>query len=130
MNNGIVCIGEKELESNQANGRKRTKQHNESGIIVEYIKALGDWDLNNLRMLLNIFSGCCISKDWKEIRLVLVHKGGSRKELKNYRPVSIINVVCKLIIMLLREIINGWMEESGMIGDIQGRFLKGLKDRE
>ena len=51
---------------------------------------------------------------------MLVHKGGSKKELKNYRPVAIINVVCKLFMMVLRERINGWVEESGMLGDIQG----------
>ena len=44
----------------------------------------------------------------------------SKKELKNYRPVAIINVVCKLFMMVLREIINGWVEDSGMICDIQG----------
>ena len=47
-------------------------------------------------------------------------QGGSKKELKNYRPVAIINVVCKLVMMVLREIINGWVEESGMLVDIQG----------
>ena len=47
-------------------------------------------------------------------------QGGSKKELKNYRPVTIISVVCKLFMMVLRERINGWVEESGMLGDIQG----------
>ena len=47
-------------------------------------------------------------------------QGGSKKELNNYRPVIIINVVCKLFMMVLRERINGWVEESGMLVDIQG----------
>ena len=55
-------------------------------------------------------SGRCIPKEWKESRVVLVHKGGSKKELNYYRPVAIINVVCKLFMMVLREIINGWVE--------------------
>ena len=29
---------------------------------------------------------------------------------------AIINVVCKLFMMVLRERINGWVEESGMLG--------------
>ena len=49
-------------------------------------------------------------------------QGGSKKELKIYRPVAIINVACKLFMMVLRERINGWVEESGMLGDIQGGF--------
>ena len=33
---------------------------------------------------------------------------------------AILNVVCKLFMMVLKERINGWVEESGMLGDIQG----------
>ena len=59
-------------------------------------------------MFLNdVLSGGCIPKEWKESRRVLVHKRGSKKELKNYRPVEIINVVCKLFMMVLSERING-----------------------
>ena len=46
------------------------------------------------------------------------------KELMNYRPVVIINVMCKLFMMLIREIINEWVEQSGMLGDIQGGFRR------
>ena len=48
-----------------------------------------------------------------------MHNVGSKKELKTYRPVVIINVVCKLFMMMLIERINGWVEESGMLSDIQ-----------
>ena len=64
-------------------------------MIAEYVKALGDQDLNNLMRLLNdVLMGGCILKEWKGSRVVLVYKGGSKKELKNYLPVAIINVVC------------------------------------
>ena len=53
--------------------------------------------------------GRCIPKEWNESRVA--HKGGSKKELKNYRPVAIINVVCKLFMKVLIERINGWVEE-------------------
>ena len=42
-----------------------------------------------------------VPKELKESRVVLVHKSGSKKELKHYRPVAIINVVCKLFMMAL-----------------------------
>ena len=41
---------------------------------------------------------------------------------------GIINVVCKLLMMVLRERINGSVEESGMLGDIEGGFQNGAKD--
>ena len=62
-------------ESNQVN--KDNKPTDESGMIAEYIKALGDQDLNNLIRLLNdVLMGGCIPREWKEISVVLVHKGG------------------------------------------------------
>ena len=65
-----------------------------------------------------------------ESRVVLVHNGGSKKELTNYRPVQIINVMCKLFMMVVRERINEWVEESGMLGDIQGGFRWGQRTED
>ena len=36
-----------------------------------------------------------------------------------------INVVCKLFMMLVRDCINGLVEESGILGDIQDVFIRG-----
>ena len=43
---------------------------------------------------------------------------------------SIINVLCKLFVMVLRQRINGWVKESGMIGDIQGGFRNGRRTED
>ena len=67
-------------------------------MIAEYIKALGEQDLKNLRVAMNdVLSVESIHKEWKESRVVLVHKGGSKKEVRNYRPITIINVICERI---------------------------------
>ena len=58
---------------------------------------------------------------------MLVHKGGSKKEVSNYRPIAIINVICKLFMMLIRDSINGWVEESSMLVDIQVFFRRGRR---
>ena len=105
--------------------KKRTRQQM-SGMVAEYVKALGDQDLNNpMRLLNDVLMGGCIPKEWTESRVV--HKGGRKRELIKYRPVAIINVVCKLFMMVLRERINGWVEESGMLGNIQGGFRMGRR---
>ena len=54
----------------------------------------------------DVLSGECIPKEWNENRVVLVHKGGSKKEVINYRPIAVINVICKLFIMIIRDSIN------------------------
>ena len=104
---------------------KVNKAADESGMIAEYINTLGEQDLKNLRVLMNdVLSGETIPNEWKESRVVLVHKGGSKKEVINYRPIAIINVICKLFMMLIRDSINRWVEESGMFGDVQGFFRR------
>ena len=68
-------------------------------------------------LLDEVLSGECIPKEWKESIVVLVDKGGSKKEVRNYRPIAIINFICKVFMMLVRDRINGWVEESGILGD-------------
>ena len=53
-------------------------------------------------------------------RVGYINEKELQREIKNYRPVAIMNVVCKLFIMVLSERINGWVEESGMLGEIHG----------
>ena len=62
--------------------------------------------------------------------VVLVHKGGDMSELKNYRPIAIINVICKLCMIIVRDQVNRWVEESGMLGDVQGGFRKGRRTED
>ena len=38
--------------------------------------------------------------------------------------------MCKLFMIVIREAINGWVEESGMLGDIQGGFRKGRRTED
>ena len=50
-----------------------------------------------------IFNGADISKEWKESRVKLLHNGGRMDEWKNYRPIAIISVTCKLCMLMVRE---------------------------
>ena len=130
MKNREGFINDKELKRT-IKLMKENKETYESGMVAECVNALGDQDLNNLMRLLNdVLMGGCIPNEWKESRVVLVHMGVSKKEFKNYRSVAIINVLCKLFMMVLRERIIGWVEESGMLGDIQGGFRLGRRTED
>ena len=73
MKNREGFINDKELKRT-IKLMKENKATDESGMIAEYIKALGDHDLNNLMRLLNdVLMGGCIPKVWKESRVILVH---------------------------------------------------------
>ena len=83
---------------------KENKAADESGVIAEYLKAL---EVEKLRGLINgILNGADIPKEWKESRVKLLHKVGRTDELKNYRPIAIINTTCKLCMLMVRERID------------------------
>ena len=48
-------------------------------------------------------------------------------ELKNYLPIAIINVICQLCMIIVRDRVNRWVEESGMLVDLHGGFRKGRR---
>ena len=107
---------------------KENKATNESGVIAEYIKSLDVEDIDKLRGLMNsILNGRAIPKEWKESRVILQQKGGRSEELKNYRPITIISVICKLCLLMVRERINEWAEDSGLFGEVQGGFRRGRR---
>ena len=88
----------------------------ESGVIAEYLKALEIEEVEKLRGLMNgILNEADIPKEWKESRVKLLRKGGRTDELKNYRPIAIISVTCKLLMLIVRD---KWIEDSGMLGEI------------
>ena len=71
MKNREGFINEKKLKRT-IKLMKDNKATDESGMIAEYVKALGDQDLNDVLM------GGCIPKEWKDSRVVLLHKGEAR----------------------------------------------------
>ena len=107
---------------------KENKVADESGVIAEYLKALEVEEVGKLRGLMNgILNGADIPKEWKESRVKLLHKGGRTDELNNYRLIAIINITCKLCTLMVRERIDKWTEDNGMLGEIEGGFIRGMR---
>ena len=103
MKNKVGSINDQDLKR-AIKLMKENKSTDESGMIAEYIKAIGEQDLKNLRVLMNdVLSGECIPKEWNESIVVLILKGGNKKEVSNNRAIAIINVICKLFMMLVRD---------------------------
>ena len=82
---------------------KENKAADESEVIAEYLKALEVEEVEKQRDMMNeILNGADIPKLWKESRMQLLHKGGRTDELKNYRPIAIISVTCKLCMLMVK----------------------------
>ena len=107
---------------------KENKAADESEVIAEYLKALEVEEVEKQRDMMNeILNGADIPKLWKESRMQLLHKGGRTDELKNYRPIAIISVTCKLCMLMVKERINKWIVDSGMLGEFQDCFKRGRR---
>ena len=71
-----------------------------------------------------------VGRQQQQSRVKLLHKGRRTDELKNYRPIAIINITCKLCMLMVRERIDKWTEDSGMLGEIQGDFRRGRRTED
>lgn len=71
-----------------------------------------------------------VPPDWKKSRIALIHKGGDRREIKNYRPVAIVGIMYKLFMMILRGRIEKWAEKRGILGERQGGFRIGKQTED
>ena len=110
---------------------KSEKAEDETGVIAEYLKALNKRSCEKLRGALNvIMNGGEISKEWKESRVTLIQKGGSVHELKNYRPIAIVYIVCKLCMIIIRNRLNEWVESSRLLGEVHGGFRRGRRTED
>ena len=61
-------------------------------------------------------------ESWKKSRVLLIPKGPEQDNIKNYRPIAIMSVVCKVAMMIMRNRLNKIVEDRKFLGDIQGGF--------
>jgi len=53
-----------------------------------------------------------IPQDWKNAHTVPIYKKGSKAEIKNYRPVSLTSVVCKVMESIIRDHVMAYFIEN------------------
>lgn len=104
------------------------KAVDEEGVSGEMLKALRGRSREELRRSLNrVLNGGEVPADWRRSRVVLIHKGGERKNLKNYRPVAISSLLYKVFMTIVRDRMEEWMREGDILNDLQGGFRKGRR---
>ena len=104
---------------------KNGKAVGEDDIAGEYLKALKTVSRDQLRTEINnVFRGGPVPVSWKRTRVLLIPKGPEQDNIKNYRPIAIMSVICKLAMMILRNRLDKIVEDTNFLGDIQGGFRK------
>lgn len=83
-------------------GMKDSKAGGSDGIMIEQIKAGGKTVINALQKLFNrCLEDRKVPKEWLQSKLVLLKKKGSGKDIKNYRPLSLLQVSYKIFTKII-----------------------------
>ena len=62
--------------------------------------------------------------EWKEANIIPLFKKGSRNKSKNYRPVSLTSVICKLLERLIKDHMVEFLVKHKLLNSSQHGFLK------
>ena len=75
-----------------------------NGISIETLKS-GGASLD--QQLASLYTKCLrenkIPKNWKSSKMVLIHKKGDNKDLKNYRPIALLSNIYKVFTKILNS---------------------------
>ena len=62
--------------------------------------------------------------EWKEANIIPLFKKGSRNKSENYRPVSLMSVICKLLERLIKDHMVDFLVKHKLLNSSQHEFLK------
>ena len=82
--------------------------------------------LPNLHLFSLCFEQGVHPSDWKTANVVPVHKRKSRTDMKNYRPVSLLSVMSKVMEKVIKTSIMNYMEKGNLLSAHQFGFRTGL----
>ncbi len=94
-----------------------------NGILIEIYKAL---PLQCLTILVDLWNKSLdsgsIPLQWCKVAIVPVPKSGDQKHVNNYRGITLLPVITKILFTILASRINTWAEESGILPGEQFGF--------
>ena len=96
------------------------------GIPIMLIKKLGPNSKQTLREAASkaIMDGEA-PPGWKLSRMSMIYKGkGDKADINNYRPITVTSVVYRLVMQIVKERLQTWVENEGVLGELQNGFRK------
>ena len=66
-----------------------------------------------------------VPDDWKIATVAPIHKGGTRSQASNYRPISLTSQLCRIFESIMRDFIVAHLESTDIISRSQHGFRKG-----
>ena len=103
---------------------KRGKAAGADGMTANWVKDLND---ANRQKLLNMLNKWWERREWpskmQEARIAAIYKKGNPEEPENYRPLSLLNTLFKVMAAIIKNRVEGELEKQ--IGETQFGFRKG-----
>lgn len=118
-----LCLGELE------NGLKHLKNNKSPGpdsILNEYLKALsGEWKQSLLNFLNSIFDGGHVPTEMTNSFMFMLYKKGDPSDPGNFRTISLLNNIFKLLTHILTQRVLCWSENHQLFMEAQAGFRPG-----
>ena len=112
----------KELDENIA-GLLLGKAEGLDGITNEMLKNTGPVARGLLLELFNnVIMGAQLPSEWKEGDIILILKKPPRTDIGNYRPITLISCVSKLLTKILAKRVSATLDEEDFVGAEQNGF--------
>ena len=68
-------------------------------------------------------SSCSLPNEWKSALVIPIHKSGSKCDINNYRPISMLSSVCKVLEKIINQCIVTYLIDTNQISEFQHGFL-------
>lgn len=96
------------------------------GISARFLKEVAAEVVDPLTMLYNksLKTGV-FPDDWKRCNVTPVHKGGSSSAPGNYRPISVVPVVAKILEKVVAQQLSSYFEDSECLSPFEGAYRRG-----
>ena len=93
------------------------------GISVQMLQIASRYITESLTHIFNLSIRCeHYPKDWKYALVTSIHKGGDKCNTTNYRPISILPIISKILERWVHSVVYSYLDECNLIPCCQSGF--------
>ena len=99
---------------------KRTKATGLDDLPAGMLKDCADYIAVPLRYIVNLsLNTGTVPSAWKEAKIVPIYKSGTSSSVENYRPISVLPILSKLLEKAVHTQLSNFLERNNLLNDSQ-----------